>query len=130
MKFKANIFIVPNLAFDASECSDLGKSFEKRLAIFDEFQGLGKMVQIWTVSPKEEEDRSDNWADHGTPEGVPIDMYQWPGYFPVSMMPKVEGETIVLHDTSGNEYHLTARQLDYRYRYFGTWEQVLAQVQK
>lgn len=130
---KINVFIVPNpvLAF-GSESEHFNNFIEERMKNFKYVPVKGeKIVQIWTVSPERPEENreswSENWANHGMPKCI-SERFRWPSHFPASLLPKQEGETVVLTDAYGETYEITARQLEYRYRHFGSFQEVLEKV--
>ena len=78
-----------------------------------------EFIQIWTCGSE-----SDNWHDHGCKAVGGA----WPQYFPKAwFMGLMEGDTLVLKGI-GVEYHLTLSQSQYRYKHFGPFEKVLANV--
>lgn len=129
----ANVFVVPNKVLPfGGESTYFDQMIEDRMKNFDYAPVKGeKIVQVWTVSPERpEEDReswSENWSDHGMPMSIP-NKFRWPSFFPASLLPKTEGETVTLTDIHGEVYTLTAKQLEYRYRNHGTFEQALEKV--
>jgi hypothetical protein len=130
----ADMFIIPN---SVSTIDDyLLPSFQKRMVDLCKINELvenpkEKIVQIWLTN-----DNSDNINDHG----IKIDGKQYYvtcGNIPYTLIKNVkEGETVAVkffgYDNSEEkpakvvfEIQLTAKQLDYRYRRFGSFEETL-----
>lgn len=127
--YEAEMFIIPN-AISVEKGDDknpfwdiMNKKMKTYFGDDAAKRDLGKrrMVQVWIVS-----EESDNWADHGSP----ID-----GKFFISNLPTwmikdmIEGDTIEIDLPNHNAVlKLTAAQLKYRYKRFGTFENVLKQL--
>ena len=128
---KAEVFIIPNSAqvFGHNEFWD--ENIKKKMSAFGYIPKVGEaFVQIWTVSPDRPEDRpeewSENWADHDMPKCL-SERFRWPGFFPVSLLPKKEGESVII-STKNHQYELTANQLKYRYCKFGSFDEVMSEL--
>jgi hypothetical protein len=86
------------------------------------------LVQVWCTSPD-----SENWQDHGGLQlgGHKLTPGEFPGYLPVRLFDgKTEGMTIEIEAENGEIIELTLSQLKYRYRRFGTFDQVLKQLKE
>lgn len=124
--YHADMFIIPN-SIRTEKCKREYENYfwndvDKKLRHYfgDEVADLGKgerrLVQVWIVSKE-----SKNWAD----SGCPIDNGYFPGNFPDWMLEDVkEGDSIDLPLRTGDVLVLTARQLNYRYSRFGSFEDV------
>lgn len=128
---KAEVFIVPNSAqvFGHNEYWD--NKTTQSMAHFGYTPKVGDVfLQIWTVSPDRPEDKpeewSENWTDHDMPRCL-ADSFRWPGFFPVSLLPKKEGESVII-STKNHQYELTANQLKYRYQRFGAFDEVMSEL--
>lgn len=115
------IFIVPNQAINGKrESAEFmqrwitlnGKSFSP-LGI--ELSEDETYIQVWVGN-----EENDNWTCDGE--------NHFPSYLPLSILKDVkEGETINLK-WNGEDVRLRASQLEYRYRKFGKFEDVLKSI--
>ena len=158
VRANAEIFIIPNSAakctgflgsyVERSEekgitiCNANNKSFDPKKDYF---------IETWVVSNKDIEGAnlgSDNLADHRFIFKVNDNTYigefgDLSRYFPEKVLPTKEDETVELiypdleasnYDNRDDEItfdlhlNLTAKQLKYRYRNFGTWEDTMIKV--
>ena len=137
IQMSADMFIIPNSTNVISNERIL--SFQKGMIDLCKLNGLTedleeKMVQVWLTN-----DKSDNINDHG----IKIDGKQYYpscSNIPYTLIKNVkEGETATVkffgYDHSGEkavkvvfEIQLTAKQLDYRYKRFGSFEETLKRV--
>ena len=137
-KFTANIFIIPNthdVITDSNHHIEAMKHWNHKLARFGlpEFKVGDIPIQIWTTSPG-----VDSWNNHGCPSDVLEECLcakegperYFPETFPASIFAGLkEGEKITIKGYYA-EFELIARQLDYRYRSHGNFEEVFNKVTK
>ena len=139
-KIYGDMFIIPNEAIKYSEFLPFAKESAREKLNYlgikpDENE---KMIQVWFTGSGE-----DNWNDHagalcrlaGIEEPNMDDKDRYlkeyiTRYLPESMLKNVhEGETITIDCNNFNcTLVLTAKQLDYRYRGFGRFEDALKHV--
>lgn len=75
-------------------------------------------IEIWVTGAG-----SDNWSDHGVPEELGDGHFVT--YLPTHVLMHLnEGDELILQ-INGHEVVLTANQLNYRYRNFGTFGEAL-----
>jgi len=136
---EGDIFIVPNGAVSINGKNKILVPSSAQRILNDAAQcgiavdGLEPLVQVWATS-----EESDNWADHGHPAGP--EFYRGassgfrgiPTFLPARVLEGKEGEVLELpFDPDGSQseprylLRLTRRQLPYRYRRFGTFENTL-----
>lgn len=133
--FKGDMFIVPNPIIT------MGKSiFRGRLELFSKDFQIGeipdseKLIQIWVTGSG-----SDNWGDQGCPWSPERDFeneieedllrFFFPSRLPMSLVGSMrEGDQITLVHKNGFKIVLTAKQSGYRYKDFGTFEEVLKKL--
>lgn len=135
-KFTANIFIIPNahdLIDSSNHHEEAMRHWNRRLARFGlpEFKVGDMPIQIWTTSPD-----VDSWNNHGCPPEV-LEECLCPqtgagSYFPETFPSRIfdglkEGETISIKGCYA-EFELTAKQLGYRYKTHGSFEEVFESV--
>ena len=127
--YNAEMFIIPNSIYreEGSDYNYWWKGIDTKYENYfgkefsEKEKGNRRLVQIWTCS-----EDSDNWTDHG----CPIDNHVFPGWLPSWLIRDMkEGDTIEIDLPKFNAVlRLTAAQLKYRYRRFGTFENVLRQL--
>jgi len=125
-----DIFIVPNTAPRLGEVlSEFARSAITADLAECGLKPAGRLVEVWYTSPD-----CGNWTDHvwdlhpeftgGREDGG----VSSPGRLPEHVLWGVkEGDEIVLN-FSGKELRLTAKQLNYRYRRFGKFEEVFEKL--
>jgi hypothetical protein len=134
MKIQGDVFIVPNSLATMDEF--LARSTREHLAAGFARLGIvdpGRTVQVWYTGAG-----CDNWESHRWPGGPGNGPFfgQLPGQLPTSIFHgKVEGDKVNLLWRGRNaeeediELELTLRQLAYRYRDFGPFEETLAKLE-
>lgn len=133
--YKADMFIIPNqITVEEKEIKDIIHSwwwdrYEKRMShlfgkeVAEKDKGRRRLVQVWITSPE-----CENWSDH---VNNPVDKeIRFPGNLPLWMVGNMkEGETIKIDLPEYNAtLELTAQQLKYRYKDYGTFDNVLKQL--
>lgn len=140
-----HMFIIPNKCskVDFSTTDSLAKyNTNVIIRVNEQYKNLGTdakfqfvdgdiPIQIWIA-----DDRKDNWQDHGLPHELcsanfdkegPFGEYA-PSYIPARLLKDMkEGDTIDI-SFNGTTVTVTACQLDYRYRSFGSFEEVVAKM--
>ena len=126
--FNVDIFIIPNEMYDIN--SDWNKNNPSNKWIEDKCSKVlgmksesGKYIQIWTVGHD-----CDNWScscDH-CPANIEGDEgFRYPELIPIELVRDLkEGETKTV-ETGTMVINMTAKQLSYRYRSFGAFEEVM-----
>lgn len=111
--FVGKMFIVPNAIYSAA-----WEKVSNRKASFIQDENINlPVVEIWVTG-----ENSDNWGCHGFSNH---EVGWFPYALPVSLLENLkEGDTISIK-LDGEEFHLTAEQLSFRYRSFGPFEDVL-----
>ncbi len=125
-----NLFIVPNRAssIDNWMAKSTRTSMRRSLANVGLQPSDEPLVQVWYIS-----DDCENWGSAKWDEN-PEFFGSWgiPTYLPASVLKGVkEGDEITLHwtgDGDRRELRLTAAQNDFRYKRFGSFEEVLEMV--
>lgn len=139
-----HMFIIPNKCskVDFSSDDDIVKFNNGGiLRVNEQYKNLGAdtkfqfidgdtPIQVWIT-----DDRKDNWQSHGLPhdlckECAGDDQYDEyaPSYIPARLLKGMkEGDTIDI-SFNGTTVTVTACQLDYRYRSFGSFEEVVAKM--
>lgn len=126
--FNVNIFIIPNELYnvysDWNKNNPGTKTIEGRC---EKVLGLksvsGKYIQIWTVGHD-----CDNWScscEHCPANIEGDEEFRYPEFMPIELVRDLrEGDTkTVVTDTM--VINMTAKQLSYRYRSFGAFEEVM-----
>lgn len=134
-KLQFEAFVIPNriLAWD-----DMPQYLKDRVYTENERLGIrtddAKYVQVWVLS---EELGLDNVTDHGFPKEVcevlGLDYcernYYAPGWIPLSrLLDFKEGDVLKTVSDNGTAIEIKFAQLPYRYRNFGTLEEVIEQL--
>ena len=105
-----DIFIIPNPALYVWE-----KLFGGFMTKLDAVN-----VQVWISS-----EDCENWGSHAVQNG-PMHI----GYLPLEMLAGVKEGDVIEFEKNGYKYQLTAAQKKYRYKNFGTFEEVLKKITK
>jgi len=127
--FEAAAFIIPNKQDIVNDITDFHvRMWNNRLTTwgFPQIKSGDKVVQIWTTS-----EDVDSWNNHGAPDPILEIMgfhegprTYFPEYWPASVFAGLkEGETVTINGDKFN-ITLTTAQTKYRYKRFGTFEDV------
>lgn len=126
--FNVDIFVIPNGIYNIN--SDWNKNSPSNKWIEDKCSKVlgmksesGRYVQVWTVGHD-----CDNWSC--SCESCPANLqdeegFRYPELMPIELFKDLkEGETKVV-ETDTLIINMTAKQLSYRYRRFGRFEEVM-----
>jgi hypothetical protein len=129
-----DVFIIPNGSIRLGDCWDKENIINFFKEIFGgdyEVNENEHVIQCWFTDRNYEELKSnhmptsENWANHGHPL-LGIDPGEWVEVMPLSKLKGLkEGDTLDIK-FHGFDISLRATQLQYRYRRFGKFEDVVA----
>lgn len=128
--FNGEFFIIPN---NPSTYVD-GDDYWSR-EIYKEMKWFGftpqegdKFIEVWAATPDNENSNwSAHWWEFQKMTGLENDRF--PLYLPYKFLKNLsEGDCLELRRNDGCVFRITASQQKYRYRRFGTFENVLGQL--
>lgn len=130
-EFNLEFFIIPNSASEFSAIPDHAKPwYTEPVADFGiELKDDDKMVEIWITGEGEDNISAHGWPDHLRDAlGIP-EKRHYLRTLPAWVLKELrEGDYLTLTAKNGNTIHLTAAQEKYRYRRFGSFEEVYNMV--